>query len=592
MSKNRKSKIPEKKASALSTVVDGLTRNPFITLVIIGFLVCLPLIWSGLPTTSDDAVWHVIYFDNFATQLFSGEIYPRWLYLTNGGLGSPTFFFYQPMSYCIALIFRPLPISTIHQLGLAASLGVILSGITSFLWLREISSPRAALIGSLFYLILPYPVAHDVYVRAAFGEAFAFVWMPLAMLAVVRICRGSGKAVIGLAFSYGMLCLTHLPITVIFSPILIFYIAVFSQKGKFPRTLILTLAGVALGAGIAAAYIIPAVAYQNHVYLNEMKEGSFFFGNWLMTRNLAIYGSMKYFQLTAEVLLAALFCAIVGSIDSDSRQRQTFIFWSTIAVASVFMTLYISYPVWSAITMLQSLQFPWRFNAIASLAVVALIAFSLNTLDRGRSSKSIALTLFLALFGGYCVYDFVQVVNDSQVRPREEWKKDYDKKLYRLQEETHGRWPKAVSPGVVDLDEGLKTIPSADGKPVKAFFDNGQANIDVVRWKPRDIELTVENVAPDTLNISQFSFPGWTARDLDSGVVLKTELGGELGLVSVKLPAGKHRIAFALEKLWPEILGDALSIVCVIVCLLLLFVAGRFSRSPVDALPASDEAAD
>lgn len=593
MSKKRKSKGQKKDSTAQPTALDRLTQYPLVTIMIVGFVVCLPLIWGGLPTTSDDAVWHVIYFDNFATQFFSGEIYPRWLYLTNGGLGGPTFFFYQPMSYYIASIFRPLPISTIHQLGLASSLGVILSGITSFLWLREISSPRAALVGSLFYLILPYPVAHDVYVRAAFGEAFAFVWMPLAMLAVVRISRGSTKAVIGLAFSYGMLCMTHLPITVIFSPVLIFYIAFSSEKGTFLRNFAKTLAGVTLGAGMAAAYIIPAVAYQNHVYLNEMKEGSFFFGNWLMTRDLAIYGSMKYFQLTAEVVIATLVCTIVGSLDSDSRQRQTLIFWSTVAMASVVMTLYISYPVWSAITVLQSLQFPWRFNAIASLAIVALIAFSLSTLDLGRSFKKIALVLFLAVFGGYCVYDLVKVVNDSQTLPRAEWKKNYDKKLYRLQEETHGRWPKAVSPGLTELDEGFKTIPSANGQPVKAFFESRQGNVEVVRWIPREIELTVENAVPDSLTISQFSFPGWTARDLDSGTALNTELAGDLGLVSVKLPAGKHRIGFTLEKLGPEIIGDSLSIVCLAAGLILLFVFRRFSGSaeedPLD--PEVDQAA-
>ncbi len=577
----------KKTSGPFSQGLEMITRHPFITIVIVGIIICLPLIQGGLPETSDDAVWHVIYFDNFATQVLSGEIYPRWLYLTNGGLGGPTFFFYQPMSYYIALIFRPLPISTIHQLGLASSLGVILSGVTSFFWLREISSPRAALVGSMFYLLLPYPVAQDVYVRAAFGEAFTFVWMPLAMLAALRITKGSRKAVIGLAFSYGMLCMTHLPITVIFSPVLIFYILVFSERGTIFRTLSMTLAGMTLGAGMASAYIIPAVAYQYYVYLNEMKEGSYFFGNWLMTRDLAIFGSMRYFQLTAEAVIAVLFCSIVGSLDSDSRQRQILIFWSTVAMASVFMTLYISYPLWSAITILQSLQFPWRFNAISSLAIVALIAFSLSTLDWRRSVKNIALVMFLTVFGGYCVFDFVRVVNDSQTVPRPELRKNYDKKLYRLQEETHGRWPKAVAPSLTELDEGLKTIPSADGHPVKAFFDSRQGNVEILRWKPRSIEVNAENAGPDTLIVSQFSFPGWTARDLDSGATISTELAGDLGLVSVKLPAGKHRIAFTLEKLRPEIIGDSLSILCLPAGIILLFAFKRSSESADQDSPES-----
>ena len=127
MAKKQKQKVQKQRAGRGEGMIEQLTRYPMSTIALVGILICLPLIWNGLPETSDDTVWHVIYFDNFATQFFSGEIYPRWLYLTNGGLGGPTFFFYQPMSYYIAAIFRPLPISTAHQLGLASSLGVVLS---------------------------------------------------------------------------------------------------------------------------------------------------------------------------------------------------------------------------------------------------------------------------------------------------------------------------------------------------------------------------------------------------------------------------------------------------------------------------------
>jgi hypothetical protein len=589
MAKKRKDRSAAKEAAkeleAGPSLLDRISRYPLAIVVTVGVLICLPLILYGLPTTSDDAVWHVIYFDNFAVQFLSGEIYPRWMYLMNGGLGSPTFFFYQPMSYFIALIFRPLPISSIHQLGLASSLGVIFSGIAAFYWLREISGVRAAIVGSLFYLILPYPVAQDVYVRAAFGEAFTFVWMPLALLAAVRIIRGSNMAVAGLAFSYGMLCMTHLPITVIFSPVLVLYLVVFAEKGTFARTLIKAFAGIILGAGMAAAYIIPAVAYQYYVYLNEMREGSLYFGNWLMTTNLAIYDSMRYFQLTAVAVIAASVCALVGSMDADGSQRRKLIFWSIIVTACVFMTLKISAPIWSSIIMLQALQFPWRFNSLASLAVAAIITVSLSTIGIHRSTKSKVLAAFLLLFGGYCLIDLIVVVRESQTKPREAWKQSYDKTLYRLQEETHGRWPKAVSPSVGDLDEAMKPLPASNGSLDKAFFEGRQGTFDVVRWKPRDIEIKAENTAPDKLVISQMSFPGWTARDLDSGVAMPTELTGDLGLVSVKLPAGKHRIEFTLEKMWPEIIGDVISLISLAMGLVLLLVIRKFSNSTATSPP-------
>jgi hypothetical protein len=45
--------------------------------------------------------------------------------------------------------------------------------------LRRFASETAAIVGAVVYLASPYHLTVDLYMRAAFAEFWAFVWMPL-----------------------------------------------------------------------------------------------------------------------------------------------------------------------------------------------------------------------------------------------------------------------------------------------------------------------------------------------------------------------------------------------------------------------------
>jgi len=197
-------------------------------LVILGYgcFLTMPAGWSGFVTTTD-SLNHLIMSRHFADQLWSGDLYPRWLHEMNAGLGSPVFQFYAPVSFYITALFRPLlghDPEGWHQLGLAASLAVIASGFTAYAWLARLAGGRAALIGAVLYMSAPYHLAIDLYQRFFFAELWGFVWMPLVMLYARASMRGGAGALAGLAVSYALLIMTHLPTTLLFSWVPIAYV--------------------------------------------------------------------------------------------------------------------------------------------------------------------------------------------------------------------------------------------------------------------------------------------------------------------------------------------------------------------------------
>ncbi len=535
-----------------------ILRFWYVTIIFVGLFVTLPLIMYGLPPASHDAVFHAFYFENFSNQLSLGEFYPRWLYLINGGLGGPTFFYYQPTAYYITYLLSLPSVGVMHQLGAASSLGVIFSGITAFLWLREISSPLAALTGAIFYLLMPYPVGHDVYVRAAYGEAFAFVWMPLILFFVVKIARGSRLGVIGLAVSYALLCTTHLPITLIFSGIPILYSLIVPNNKNRLRSFAATLAGMVLGSGIAAAYIIPAIAYQDFVFLDELRQGQFSFVSGLMTTELSILGSMRYFWMAFEVAVMSFVCFIIGISVLSSDSRLELSFWMVVLISSIFMMLYISHPIWEAFEYLQALQFPFRFNALASLAALPMIAHAVSSIKKAPASLVFGI-IFFSLCGIYWAFEFSKVKTEA-FNPRPAWKIDFDTNLNRLGLETHARWPRTVPSGVYDLEKSLSKIPGDGAGRAKAYLTNGVGDIRVFRWQPRDLGIQIDVPAAATVNVTQFFYPGWRARIAGSVDDLPIRASDDLGLISVAVPPGNHQINFTLVELWPEYVAEWFSI--------------------------------
>jgi hypothetical protein len=295
-----------------------------------------------------------------------------------------------------------------------------------------------------------------------------------------------------------------------------------------------------------------------------------------MKSDLIVAGSMNYFWMLLEVALVSLLCFVAAIIAGAKETRRAAVFWMIVIIGSIFMTLEVSRPIWSNIEYLQALQFPYRFNAIISLATLPLIL----TVFSIRPVRWYLIVAILIVTGSamFWTYDLVKVASHAY-RPIDGWKVNFDNDLNRLQLEVRGRWPSSVPLGAYyGFDQALAKIPAVDGQRARAYFQGGQGTVSVSRWRPRDIGLQAESPNGGTMVVTQFNYPGWRAKDTNSGEAFPITSTADLGLIAVAVPPGFHEVELQLEELWPEYLAEWLSVIS-LALVMGLFVWLGYSRA-------------
>ena len=106
----------------------------------------------------------------------------------------------------------------------------------------------------------PYHLA-DFYGRGALAEACAIALIPLLALGLKRVAEGRGIALAALA--YAALIATHLPLALLASLFLVAPYALVLAKGR-PRALLAFAPPLALGIGLSAIYLLPALALERY----------------------------------------------------------------------------------------------------------------------------------------------------------------------------------------------------------------------------------------------------------------------------------------------------------------------------------------
>ncbi|HEV7906225.1 MAG TPA: 6-pyruvoyl-tetrahydropterin synthase-related protein [Pyrinomonadaceae bacterium] len=568
-----------------------------------GLLPTTPMWLRGMPDAGD-AVFHAMWYTNFARQFFAGELYPRWLSEMNGGLGSPAFFFYAPLPYYLTLLFTPfLPSGAygLRHLGASASLAVVASGFAAYLWLRKITDENSAAIASVLYMWMPYHLGIDLYGRVAFAELWAFVWMPLILYCVALIQSGRAQfAVAGLALSYAALISTHLPTVLIFSLIPPLVALCTTETAQRRRATIFTVAGMSLGIGLAAVYLIPAMLTQDYVSLPDM-QASRYGERWLQFPRFSLRdmeSQLAWATLTTCGLLACALVLMHGDKASnalqdkmraelqdrvrDARRREK-IFWLAAASASVLLMTPAGNFVWQLFTPLQSIQFPWRFNSTLCLAATMLAARALHA-QRGqprRAFKVATLAAACLLVSGWAAFTIWRAAPAMHMG-RGALGNLSRKRLSESRDAPEYRPAHAASTQEVAFAELLERICKTGERRARVCTVEGTASFGVERWTPREIALGVETAQGVAFNVNQFYYPGWTAYVDGRAHTLAPSQPD--GLLHLALPPGAHRLILRLEKTPQETTGQLVSAASVVLLLVWLAGAKWFARRP----PASE----
>ena len=540
----------------------AVTKDQLLAVLVVitaGMIFAAPHGLLGLSLASDDGVIHYTYFVSFRDQVLGGEFYPRWLINQNAGLGSPAFYYYPPLAYYFTLVFSPLPVSELQQLGLAVGATVVLSGVAAFLWLVQTTPPRAAAVAALMYMILPYRTL-DIFDRGAFAELFTFIWMPLILFFISRFVRGSFISAAGIAITVALLSLSHLLTTMMFIPFACAYAAfeVVQFRMKWRGLWIFCALGV--GFGLAGVYILPAMMSRDLVSMEGMIQGHGYYANSFLTSRLRISGSLKYFHMTYQVALLALLLFLAARRSTAGYLRQQFFFWAACFGAALLMTFSVSRPIWEMLTPLQWVQFPWRFHTVICVALAAMLGIAVSRMVKPQTTTAALCLVCMVIVGIICINDLARKTIREINKPVTEIG-NYEQKMrfIRRLEDSAAYWPRTVPAGVADLENLLDRVPKQNDVAAKAYVATGDATVTVERWSPRSIAFNVDTSDPAAVVIGQLYFPGWTAvsKRGDDETILPVSSDPTTGLVCLSIPPGRQSVTLRLEMLESERLGWA-----------------------------------
>jgi hypothetical protein len=565
-----------------------------------GIVLTLPVLILGIPFFSDDGVTHAMWYAHFSEQLFSGDLYPRWLTSMNAGLGSPVFFYYPPVPYFLTSLLRPFFASDPqgwHQLGVSCSIALIASGIAAYFWLKDISDDISALVAAVLYMAMPYHLA-EIYVRGALAELWAFVWIPLILFFINRVVAGRKLACVGLAVFYALLIMTHLPTTLIFSVVPVGY-AWFAAKEELRiKAVAITSASLLIGIGLSAVYLLPALLTQQNVFIDRMVTGYFNYNNWFLFSQWPIWTEDKltYLLLVVDMLGIAGCSFFLSKTGLSDRQRTLSRCWLAAAGVSVFMMTELSKPVWWIIPPLRKIQFPWRFSvplSISAAALLTLALFSLRTapLASGKSLKTIALALIVVWIPAMTFEAwrrFPQTSPDpiTSIAKNKQIALSRDAPEYRPRSSESMRdldWNASMDIDNWDallekeFDSVLKRVAVYEGSAPAIRLTGGIGQATVTARKPRDIYLHVETPTGALLEAPQFYYPYWTAHLAGETTSLSISPSKPDGLVSFNVPPGNYDVELRLERSRTEVAGQIVSLASAAITLTLALYFGYFA---------------
>lgn len=509
-------------------------------------LLLLPA-WLQGGTQGHDLFHHLISGHYFAQQLWQGELYPRWLMGMNGGFGSPTFFFYPPLPYYVSALFAgpvALPQQAVYPLLASASLGLWLSGLFAYLWLRGVATPGRALAVSLLYLALPYHLAMDLYARFALAEFWAFAWAPLILLAQDLTTRRQRHGLPLLALGLALLAYSHLPSLLLMLGLISLRALWQAWRARTWRPCWLTLGAQGLGLCMAGALLLPALSDQGAISMELMRGGMFDYRRNFLDRLPGGWGDWRFrAHLTWQSLLTLALLLTAWAASREPRHPEL-LCWGAIGVAAFLMMLPLSQPIWSLLPPLQRVQFPWRLNFVLALATVAVVALGTPVHRPWQWLWWGLLLLTLISTLAYVHYSPL-----TQAPTRAAIASEFDSK--RSAREYR---PKQVPSGM--FAPTLLAWKDEFQPPVSA--DPPHASWTVQRWQPRQLTLEVTASAPTRLVLHQYDYPGWQAW-LDESLLL-TVSANRQGLLQVWVPAGTHSLSLRLMARWPERVGNGLTL--------------------------------
>ena len=499
----------------------------------------IPFIFFGTPS-GHDVEFHLYSWLEVLTQWRHGILSPRWAALAHFGYGEPRFVFYPPASWTLGSV-----ISGVFPWSIASPVYVwsvlVLAGLSMFLLARRWMGERDAIFAAALYAVNPYHLV-IVYWRSAFAELLASSLVPMLALLVWKAAEDERPITIPLALVLAAAWLTNAPAALMIHYSLALLILFFVWSKKSPGILWTAGIAVAVGACLAAFYLLPAIYEQRWVEIaNAVSAGSRPADNFLFVRTTDAehdaFNKIVSWIAVLEVVLIFFAVALGKLWRHDSR-----VLWRALslwALACSVLMLPVSLFAWNLLPKLQFMQFPWRWLLCLSMVFTLFVTLGLRSWWQR---------------GAVCAISILVIILGWRYIQAPWWDTAAD--LREMQDNV------ITGAGYEGTDEYTPTgaDPSAIDKNARKVTVAGPAHaaIDVLHWDAESKTFTVQASGADQVAVRLFRYPAWRA--FVNGHEVETNAREGTGQMLVPISAGMNQVEIRLVRTWDRTLGAWISL--------------------------------
>ena len=545
----------------------ALRWAPLLAIGAAAFGVEIPFFFFGTPS-GHDVEFHLYSWLEVLAQWKQGIIYPRWAAMANFAYGEPRFVFYPPASWTLgAGLSTVVPWTVVSCVYIWVAL--VAAGVAMFVLARRWLNRSDAIFAAVFYAVNPYHLV-IVYWRSAFAELLASCLVPLLLLFVLKAAEegfglnkyGWRRAIVPLALVLAAAWLTNAPAAVMIHYSLALLVVFFAWQRRSPRVLLVGACAAALGACLAAFYLLPAIYEQRWVDIAQAVSAgsrpadSFLFSHTADADHDAFNRIVSW---VAVLEVFGIFVAVWAALpwrpreyrpSGDQPRKDRRSLWNSLlgwAIACSVLMLPLSALLWKVLPKLEFMQFPWRWLLCLSMIFCLLVTLGLRRWWwRGA-------VLLLAIL----------VVVAAGHRFQKPWWDNADD-LSEMQDNIEAGTGYAGVEEYTPLGANPEALDKDKDKNARNVTVEGAARaaIHVQRWDAESRMITAEMSAADRLTLRLFRYPAWRVQV--NGRMVETAARAETGQMLVPVAAGMNRVEISLARTWDRAAGGWISILALV----------------------------
>jgi hypothetical protein len=567
-------------------------------LAVAALIAVLPHLLIGFPSGHSVNV-NIFWHDSFSEQLLSGEPLPRWLFSYWGGLGAPVFYFYAPFPFYLFTLIELFPVDQWGEfavMSLGHALLFFLSGAAFYALARRFTDRFWGTAIAIAYMFAPYHYI-DIEIRAAIGEACAYIWIPLILIGVWRPDKTWRSTVLA-ACAYAGLALSHLPSALLAAPAIGLFSILSSERAERLRAVGHALVVGVLGVVLSAFYVLPALTLRDTISHDAWVIGQgfhFVATRWLIgSPHLQGFGRLIYELLGGTTAVGVGFwlahvalrkSRFGGELEAPSKLLTQPI----VAVLCLcwFLMSGLAWPLWEYLPILPQVQFPWRLGVVVDVCSFLLIVLFAPSVircivtgfevspPRRKAAELGVCALALGILSAAVMLEYfpspVGAKNDipgtlAPVEYRAKWlvespaylgsKDAADLHDIRVAPQTHEK-------GVRRWEKSIKRLPSIAAQRSLDLGESVSMRSDAVTQTR--ISAVLDSAA--TIRVKKVYYPHWRLTNSE-GEEVAVHPDDRTGLLTFELPQGRHELTLDRRIFPVELAGMFVSLLALLGILL------------------------